>query len=75
MGLTEKFKELKEGDKVMLLSSSQFKLPPQFRNRTAVVERKIGRAYVVKFLNGKKVKRLTLKPEYLKKLKTEKMEK
>ncbi|MEM4152982.1 MAG: 50S ribosomal protein L21e [Candidatus Pacearchaeota archaeon] len=64
-------KILKPGDKVVLLRDLSAKglFPKQFQGKVAEVVRKEGKAYVVRFLNGKVYKTLTLNPLHLKKLK------
>ncbi|OYT37695.1 50S ribosomal protein L21e [Candidatus Pacearchaeota archaeon ex4484_31] len=68
--LSKLFQELKEGDRVMLVSvPGQTKIPKHFIGLTGTVIGKSGKAYIVKFLNGKVVKKLTVSPIHLKKLK------
>lgn len=63
-------KVLKPGDNVVLIRDlgSRGMFPKQFQGRVAKVVGKEGRAYTVKFLNGKVYKILTLNPAHLKKL-------
>lgn len=69
--LSKIFQEFKKGDKVALIRNLSQKgmFPKRFHGLTGIVEDKKGRAYIVKFLNGKRYKRLTIKPAHLKKLK------
>ncbi len=63
-------KTLKEGDSVILLRdlSSKGMFPKQFHGRVARVVGKSGNAYIVRFLNGKVYKTLTLNAAHLRKL-------
>ena len=63
-------KTLKQGDSVVLLRdlSSRGMFPKQFQGRVAKVIGKSGSSYIVKFLNGKVYKTLTLNAAHLKKL-------
>jgi len=63
-------KSLKPGDSVVLVRdlSSNGAFPKQFQGKVAKVVGKSGRAYIVKFLNGKVYKKLTLNAQHLKKL-------
>lgn len=71
-GLSQQFKEFKKGSKVVLKYRLGVKgkkpFPVQFNGRVAEVTGKSGRAYIVKFLNGKVSKILVLNPIYLKSL-------
>jgi len=69
-GLRRIFQEFKQGDKVVLLRNLSRKglFPKRFQGRTAEIEGKMGRAYIVGFLNGKKHKKLVVRPDHLKKL-------
>ncbi|MFH1823590.1 MAG: 50S ribosomal protein L21e [archaeon] len=69
--LSRYFQELKPGDTVALvrdLIDKKGLFPSRFHGLTGTVEKKIGRAYMVKFLNGKVLKRVIVKPLHLKKL-------
>ena len=69
--LSQYFQELKPGDKVAIVKNLSFKasFPPRMQGKTGIIEGKRGRAYIVKLLNGKIHKTLTIKPIHLKKLK------
>ena len=69
--LSKVFQEFQPGDKVALVRnlSMKGKFPKQFQGRTGIVEGKMGRSFVVKFLNGKFYKKLVIRPIHLKKLK------
>ena len=71
ISLRKTFQEFKNGDKVALIQDLGVKksFPRRFHGLTGIIESKRGYAYVVKFLNGRKHKKLTLKPIHLKKLK------
>lgn len=68
---TNALKVLKPGDKVILFRDLSAKglFPKQFQGKVAEVIRKEGKSYVVRFLNGKVYKTLTLNPLHLKKFK------
>ncbi len=70
--LSKVFKEFKPNEKVIFIRKLGEKdvepFPKQFHGKTGIVESKIGRAYIVKFLNGKVHKKLVVKPIYLKKV-------
>lgn len=68
---TSALKVLKPGDKVVLFRDLSAKglFPKQFQGKVAEVVKKEGRSYIVRFLNGKVYKSLTLNPSHLKKLK------
>jgi ribosomal protein L21E len=69
-GLSKLFREFKEGDKVMLINDpGASPLVPHFRGMTATVVGIEGKTPIVRFLNGRCVKKITVKPVYLKKLK------
>ena len=69
--LGKAFQEFKKGDKVALIRdlSQKGMFPKQFHGLTGVIEGKRGRAYIVKFKNGKLYKNLILRPVHLKKIK------
>ena len=69
--LSKIFQKLQPGDKVALVRNlgMKGKFPKQFQGRTGVIEGKTGRAFLVKFLNGKFYKKLVVRPIHLKKLK------
>ncbi|MBI4162933.1 MAG: 50S ribosomal protein L21e [Candidatus Aenigmarchaeota archaeon] len=50
---------------VNLLSSSPFP-HPRFQGLTGIIEEKRGESYVVKLSSGKKIKKISLRPEHLK---------
>ena len=62
-------KTLKEGDSVVLIRdlSSRGMFPKQFQGKIAKVVGKQGNSYIVRFLNGRVFKTLTLNPAHLKK--------
>jgi large subunit ribosomal protein L21e len=61
-------KEFKEGDDVVIYRNLSFKgLPPkQFQGKPGKIMGKSGKAYIVRFLNGKVYKDLTLNPVHVK---------
>lgn len=61
---SELFQEFKPGDKVAPMA-----IPRQFAGKTGIIVAKVGKAFIVKFLNGKTYKKLILKPNYIRKLK------
>lgn len=63
-------KTFKPGDSVVLIRdlSSKGMFPKQFQGKIAKIVDKTGKAYIVKFLNGKVYKTLTLNPSHLKKI-------
>jgi large subunit ribosomal protein L21e len=69
--LSQYFQELKPGDKVAIVKSLSFKasFPSRMHGKTGTVVGKRGKAYIVRLLNGKIHKTLTIKPIHLKKLK------
>ena len=69
--LSQYFQELKQGDRVALIRNLSFKasFPERMQGKTGTVVGKRGRAYIVRLLNGKIHKTLTIKPIHLKKLK------
>lgn len=68
---SEIFKSLKVGDKVALVRelSSKGAFPKQFQGKVGEIVGMRGKAYIVRFLNGKVYKNLILNPVHLKKLK------
>ncbi|MCS7134449.1 MAG: 50S ribosomal protein L21e [Candidatus Pacearchaeota archaeon] len=70
--LSKYFYEYKPGEKVALvldISEPKGKFSKRFHGKTGTIERKQGRAYVVKFLNGKVLKKIITTPEHLKPIK------
>ena len=67
--LSRYFHTFKEGDRVTLVRSTGNAFPAKFQGRTGKVVGMRGKAFVVKFLNGKKLKTLVVKAIDLKKLK------
>lgn len=69
--LSRVFQEFKEGDRVCLVRELSQKglFPKQFHGLTGTIEGKRGRAYMVRFKNGRIYKKLVIKPVHLKKLK------
>ncbi len=69
--LSQYFQKLLPGDRVCLYYNPQFPagFPKRYIGRTAVVEGKQGRAYIVKLKDGSKEKRFVVMPIHLKKLK------
>jgi len=69
-GLSKLFRKFKEGDKVMLINDpGAHPLVPQFRGMTGTVVGVEGKTPIVKFLNGKCVKKIAVNQVYLRKLK------
>ena len=67
--LSKTFQLFKKGDKVVMIGEpGASPLPPQFRGRVSTVIGQMGRSFIVRFLNGKVVRNLVLKPAHLKKL-------
>lgn len=64
------FKKIKPGDKVLLIRNLSFKAnyPKRLHGRTAVVVGKQGKAYIVRFLNGKTYRNLIVNAVHLRKL-------
>ena len=73
VGLSRMFQEFKIGDKVILRHELSLKskrgIPKHFRGNIGEIIGQSGKAFVVKFLNGKSLKKLTVVPIHLKKLK------
>ncbi len=71
MGISELFKELKEGDKVAITINKSFpnNIPKRIHGRTGVIKGKRGKAYIVNLKENNKEKTFIIKPEHLKKLK------
>ena len=68
--LSKVFQHFGAGDKVAIVSVPGTSLiPPQFRGKAGVIVGSSGRAFIVRFLNGKVVKNITVGAIYLKKLK------
>ena len=67
--LSKYFKEFKEGDRVALVRAKSNAFPEKFQGSTGQVVGKKGNGFVVKFLNGKKLKTLVVRGINLKKLK------
>ncbi len=69
--LSKVFQEFKKGDKVAFVHELAYgkAFPKQFHGLSGVVESKRGRAYVVRFKNGKIYKELVVRPIHLKRLK------
>ncbi len=69
--LSKVFQEFKKGDRVCLVRelSQRGLFPKQFHGLTGTIEGKRGRAYMVRFKNGRIYKKLVIKPVHLKKLK------
>jgi len=70
-GLSRYFYNYKPGDRVALvldLADQKGKFHKRFHGSTGVIEKKQGRAYVVKFLNGKVLKRIITNASHLKKI-------
>ncbi|UZE93683.1 MAG: 50S ribosomal protein L21e [Candidatus Pacearchaeota archaeon] len=68
--LSKAFQEFRGGDRVCLVHDLSQKngFPKQFHGLTGVIEGKRGRAYIVRFKNGKVYKKLVIRPIHLKKL-------
>lgn len=68
--LSKLFQEFETGERVALVGEpGSAPIPKTFYGNTGTVEGKAGKAFIVRFLNGKAVKRLVVKSEYLRKLK------
>ena len=73
--LSKYFHDYKLGDKVALvldLSEAKGRFAKQFQGMTGIIEHKQGKAYVVRFLNGKVVKKIITTTSHLKPIKHEK---
>jgi len=69
-GLSKVFRIFKEGDSVMIVGMPGARpIPPHFRSKTCKVVGLEGKFPIVRFLNGKQVKKIVVNPIYLKKLK------
>jgi len=69
-GLSKAFRKYKEGDSVMLVGMpGSNSMPAHFRSKTCTVVGHEGKFPIVRFLNGKQVKKIVINPIYLKKLK------
>jgi len=73
VGLSKKFKEFKKGSKAILVRKLGGKesFPRQFNGLTVEIQGKAGKAYIVKFLNKKISKTLTVAPLHLKQIKND----
>ena len=69
--LSKVFQKFEPGDKVALVRDFgvKSKFPKRFHGRTGIIEGRMGKALVVKFLNGKSYKKIVVRPVHLKKLK------
>ncbi|UCD20816.1 MAG: 50S ribosomal protein L21e [archaeon] len=70
--LSKYFKEYKPGDRVALvidLSEQKGRFFKRFQGMTGTIEKKQGNAYVVKFLNGRVIKRVITTSPHLKAIK------
>jgi len=69
--LSRAFQEFKKGDRVALVYelATKGRFPKQFYGLSGTVEGKRGRAYIVRFKNGKVYKNLVVRPIHLKRLK------
>ncbi|MEM4703407.1 MAG: 50S ribosomal protein L21e [Candidatus Pacearchaeota archaeon] len=75
--LSKYFHKYKPGDKVALvldLSEAKGRFAKQFHGITGTIEKQQGHAYIVKFLNGKVIKRIITIPAHLKPIKHKKTE-
>ncbi|MEM2089491.1 MAG: 50S ribosomal protein L21e [Candidatus Pacearchaeota archaeon] len=73
--LSQYFHCYQPGDKVALVldvAEAKGKFPKRFHGKIGTIEKKQGRAYVVKFLNGKVVKRIITTTAHLKPIKIKK---
>ncbi len=72
--LSRYFQELKKGDSVAVISEKALQpaFPNRLQGRTGVVQRKIGRSYVVKIKNQNKNKEFIIEPVHLKKIRNAK---
>lgn len=67
--ITKFLQEFKKDQKVVLLPepSSQRGMPhPRFKGKIGKVIEKRGKGYLIEFLDGNKVKKITVRPEHLK---------
>tara|TARA_Y100000310_G_C20665993_1_gene807519 strand:- start:765 stop:1001 length:237 start_codon:yes stop_codon:yes gene_type:complete len=64
------FQELKEGDRVaVIIDVSENKgFPKRIHGKTGVIEKRKGKAYIVKIRDNNKEKQYIIKPVHLKKL-------
>ena len=73
LSLSRMFQELSVGDRVVLNRELSLKskrtIPKHFHGTIGEVVGKLGKAFIVKFLNGKSYKKLMVMPIHLKKLK------
>ena len=67
--ITKYVREFKVGDRVVILPTPSSKIiDPEFRGDSGIVEKKVGRAYVVRVSRTGAEKLLSMKPEHLKKI-------
>jgi len=64
------FQELKEGDRVAVVIdiSESTGFPKKLQGRSGVIEKRRGKAYIVKIRDSNKEKKYIIKPVHLKKL-------
>jgi large subunit ribosomal protein L21e len=69
--LSRYFQELKEGDFVAISREPavQSSFPERFQGTTGVIEKRRGKAYILKLKDGNKEKRILIEPIHLKKIK------
>ena len=68
--ISKLFQEFKTGERVALICEpGSTPIPKHFYGLTGTIEGKAGKAFIVRFLNGKAVKKLVVKSEYLRKIK------
>ena len=70
MKISRIFQELKVGDRVAVViePSEAASFPKRIQGRTGVVEKKNGKAYIVKIKDSNKEKKYIIKPVHLRKL-------
>ena len=69
--ITRIFQELSEGDRVSVIReiSEVASFPKKIQGRTGTIEKRRGKAYIVKISDGNKIKEYIIEPVHLKKLK------
>jgi large subunit ribosomal protein L21e len=65
------FQELKEGERVAIVAESamQPRFPKRLQGKTGIVEKKRGKAYLIKIKDMNKEKRFLIEPIHLNKIK------
>jgi len=69
--LSRYFQEFKEGDAVAVIKEKSIKssFPLRLQGRTGVIEKKRGKAYIIKIKDQNKGKKFIIEPIHLKKIK------